>query len=58
MLLLDVTVVNVALPAICSDLGVSFGELQCVIDACALTLAATLLRGRLPRLRPVSMPCC
>jgi EmrB/QacA subfamily drug resistance transporter len=43
MLLLDVTVVNVALPAIRSDLGASFGEMQWVIDAYALTLAATLL---------------
>jgi EmrB/QacA subfamily drug resistance transporter len=43
MLLLDVTVVNVALPAIRSDLNASFGEMQWVIDAYALTLAATLL---------------
>ncbi len=43
MLLLDVTVVNVALPAIRTDLGASFAELQWVIDAYALTLAATLL---------------
>ena len=43
MLLLDVTVVNVALPAIQDDLGASFGELQWVVDAYALTLAATLL---------------
>jgi EmrB/QacA subfamily drug resistance transporter len=43
MLLLDVTVVNVALPAIRDDLGASFGEMQWVIDAYALTLAATLL---------------
>lgn len=43
MLLLDVTVVNVALPAIRRDLGASFSELQWVIDAYALTLAATLL---------------
>jgi EmrB/QacA subfamily drug resistance transporter len=43
MLLLDVTVVNVALPAIRSDLEASFGEMQWVIDAYALTLAATLL---------------
>ena len=43
MLLLDVTVVNVALPAIRSDLDASFAELQWVIDAYALTLAATLL---------------
>jgi len=43
MLLLDVTVVNVALPAIRDDLDASFGEMQWVIDAYALTLAATLL---------------
>lgn len=43
MLLLDVTVVNVALPAIRSDLDASFAEMQWVIDAYALTLAATLL---------------
>ncbi|HEX6780634.1 MAG TPA: MFS transporter [Solirubrobacterales bacterium] len=43
MLLLDVTVVNVALPAIRADLGAGFGEMQWVIDAYALTLAATLL---------------
>jgi EmrB/QacA subfamily drug resistance transporter len=43
MLLLDVTVVNVALPAIRLDLDASFGEMQWVIDAYALTLAATLL---------------
>jgi EmrB/QacA subfamily drug resistance transporter len=43
MLLLDVTVVNVALPAIRSDLDAGFDELQWVIDAYALTLAATLL---------------
>ena len=43
MLLLDVTVVNVALPAIRLDLEASFGEMQWVIDAYALTLAATLL---------------
>jgi EmrB/QacA subfamily drug resistance transporter len=43
MLLLDVTVVNVALPAIGADLGASFAEMQWVIDAYALALAATLL---------------
>lgn len=43
MLLLDVTVVTVALPAIRADLGASFGELQWVIDAYALSLAAVLL---------------
>ena len=43
MLLLDVTVVNVALPAIGTDLGASFAQMQWVIDAYALALAATLL---------------
>jgi EmrB/QacA subfamily drug resistance transporter len=43
VLLLDVTVVNVALPAIEADLGATFSELQWVIDAYALTLAGVLL---------------
>jgi len=43
MLLLDVTVVYVALPAIGRDIHVGFDELQWVVDAYALTLAATLL---------------
>jgi EmrB/QacA subfamily drug resistance transporter len=43
MLLLDVTVVNVALPAIRDSLGASFTDLQWVIDAYALTLAALVL---------------
>jgi EmrB/QacA subfamily drug resistance transporter len=43
MLLLDVTVVYVALPAIQKDLGAGFTELQWVIDAYTVTLAATLL---------------
>jgi len=43
MLLLDVTVVNVALPSIRASLGSSFSDLQWVIDAYALTLAALLL---------------
>ncbi len=43
MLLLDITIVNVALPAIASDLGSSFSDLQWVIDAYALALAALLL---------------
>ncbi|HEY5976420.1 MAG TPA: DHA2 family efflux MFS transporter permease subunit [Solirubrobacterales bacterium] len=43
MLLLDVTVVNVALPAIRADLDAGFGEMAWVIDAYALALAATLL---------------
>lgn len=43
LLLLDVTVVNVALPAIQADLDASFSQLQWVIDAYALTLATALL---------------
>ena len=43
MLLLDITIVNVALPVIQDDLGASFTDLQWVIDAYALTLAALLL---------------
>lgn len=43
MLLLDVTVVNVALPDIQSELGASFTALEWVIDAYALSLAALLL---------------
>ncbi|MEA2331410.1 MAG: hypothetical protein QOH58_1548 [Thermoleophilaceae bacterium] len=43
MLLLDVTVVNVALPDIRSDLGGSFTDLQWVVDAYALGLATLLL---------------
>jgi EmrB/QacA subfamily drug resistance transporter len=43
MLLLDITVVNVALPYIERDLGSSFEDLQWVIDAYSLTLAAFLL---------------
>src|SRR3954467_15772620 len=43
MLLLDITVVNVALPKIQQDLDASFSDLQWVVDAYALTLAALLL---------------
>src|SRR5436190_21551378 len=43
MLLLDVTIVNVALPAIPQAFGASFSDLQWVIDAYALTLASLLL---------------
>ena len=43
MLLLDITIVNVALPDIQKELGSSFSDLQWVVDAYALTLAATLL---------------
>jgi EmrB/QacA subfamily drug resistance transporter len=43
MLLLDVTIVNVALPSIQRALHSSFSDLQWVVDAYALTLAALLL---------------
>ena len=43
MLLLDITVVNTALPKIQEDLGGSFSDLQWVIDAYALSLAALVL---------------
>ncbi len=43
MLLLDITVVNVALPDIQRSLHSSFSDLQWVVNAYALTLAALLL---------------
>jgi EmrB/QacA subfamily drug resistance transporter len=45
MLLLDITVVNVALPDIQHSLHSSFQDLQWVVDAYSLTLAAFLLTG-------------
>ena len=45
MLLLDITVVNVALPNIERELHTSFTDLQWVVDAYALTLAATMLNA-------------
>jgi len=43
MLLLDITIVNVALPAIQRSLKASFSDLQWVVDAYALTLSIFLL---------------
>jgi DHA2 family methylenomycin A resistance protein-like MFS transporter len=43
LVLLDVTVVNVALPGIGADLGSSVSGLQWVVDGYAVTLAALLL---------------
>jgi EmrB/QacA subfamily drug resistance transporter len=43
MLLLDVSIVNVALPDMATDLHASFTGLQWVVDAYALALAALLL---------------
>src|ERR687892_969426 len=43
MLLLDITVVNTALPSIREDLNASFTDLQWVVDAYTLSLAALVL---------------
>jgi EmrB/QacA subfamily drug resistance transporter len=43
MLLVDITIVNVALPSIAEDLDASFSDLQWTIDAYALSLAAFML---------------
>jgi EmrB/QacA subfamily drug resistance transporter len=45
MLLLDITVVNVALPKIQHDLHTSFTDLQWVVDAYALLLATCVLNA-------------
>src|SRR6266540_4634407 len=48
MLLLDVTIVNVALPEIQRDLGASLTDLQWVVDSYVIALAAlTLMAGSL-----------
>src|SRR5436305_549972 len=51
MLLLDITVVNVALPSIRKGLGASFTDLQWVVDAYALTLAVRARAGARARQR-------
>src|SRR5213080_2870498 len=43
MLLLDITIVNVALPSIQKDFDASLSDLQWVVDAYALSLAALQL---------------
>ena len=43
MLLVDVTIVNIALPGMAADLHTSFSALQGVVDGYALALAALLL---------------
>jgi MFS family permease len=43
MLLVDVTIVNVALPDVAADLGTTFGQLQWVVDVYALALASLVL---------------
>jgi EmrB/QacA subfamily drug resistance transporter len=45
MIMLDNTVVNVALPSIQQDLGISISELEWVVNAYALTFGVLLLTG-------------
>src|SRR6516225_3373244 len=45
MIMLDNTVVNVALPSIRRDLGISISELEWVVNAYALTFGVLLLTG-------------
>src|SRR5918911_5014205 len=45
MIMLDNTVVNVALPSIQSDLGISQSGLEWVVNAYALTFGVLLLSG-------------
>src|SRR5947208_12476258 len=45
MIMLDNTVVNVALPSIRKDLGIGISELEWVVNAYALTFGVLLLSG-------------
>src|ERR671916_491643 len=45
MIMLDDTVVNVALPAIAADLGVGLSELEWIVTGYALTFASLMLTG-------------
>src|SRR5207248_10857117 len=45
MIMLDNTVVNVALPSIRQDLGISISELEWVVNGYALTFGVLLLTG-------------
>src|ERR1700739_1666083 len=45
MVILDLSIVNVALPSIQSALGFSSGDLQWVVDAYAITFAGFLMLG-------------
>lgn len=47
LVLLDVTIVNVSLPRIAAGLGAGVSDLQWVVDAYAITLAALMLPGTL-----------
>src|ERR671935_704349 len=45
MIMLDNTVVNVALPSIQRDLGIGLSELEWIVTGYALTFAALMLTG-------------
>src|SRR6476646_11631245 len=45
MIMLDNTVVNVALPSIRADLGISISQLEWVVNGYALTFGVLLLTG-------------
>src|SRR3978361_2243455 len=45
MIMLDNTVVNVALPSIATDLKISISELEWIVTAYALVFAALLITG-------------
>lgn len=45
MVVLDVAIVNVAIPSIRADLGASFGEIELVVSAYTLTYACLLVTG-------------
>jgi EmrB/QacA subfamily drug resistance transporter len=45
MAILDVAIVNVAIPSIHADLGASFGEIEFVVSAYTLTYACLLVTG-------------
>src|SRR5262245_20054253 len=45
MIMLDNTIVNVALPSIQSDLGIGISELEWVVNGYALTFAVLMLSG-------------
>ena len=45
MLMVDITIVLVALPDVSRDLGTSFEDVQWIVDAYALALAAFLLNA-------------
>ncbi len=49
MVILDATIVNVALPSIGRELGGGVSSLQWVVDAYTVVFAGLLLLGRLAR---------